>query len=75
MAEVTNLRSYHTPEGDTFTPVVPVRQPYLRAVWMSESDTEVLENVGVCLCKLGAADSGQVLLEIAKAWRQSDGTR
>lgn len=65
------LSHYHLPgeEGDVLEVVTPIKAPRLRMVAMSEKDAEILENLGVGLCRLGAIEAGNVCTGLAVAWK------
>lgn len=65
------LSSYHLPgeDGGVVEPVTPQPLSGGKLVWVSEQDADVLEEVGLALCRLGAPGTGQRLLNIVTAWR------
>ena len=70
---VARLREYHMlgEEGEEFVmrPITPTKDMGMRMIACSESDAEILANVGDGLCKLGAIEAGLVLIGMAAAWR------
>lgn len=69
---MSNLKAYHLPGEDgevVLEPVKPVAMPRLRMVAVSESDAEILENVGLGLARLGALDASNVCMGIAVQWK------
>lgn len=70
---VTRIKAYHLPDGeggeDILEPVTPVKPPTMRFVAMSESDAEVLGQVGNALCTVGAIEAGLTLVGISAAWK------
>ena len=67
------LRSYHLQDGEgdvgELEWVTPIKEPRLRMVAVSESDAEILENLGIGLCRLGAIEAGNVCTGLATAWK------
>lgn len=68
------MRSYRLPdgEGDVGELEWVTPQPAHsggKAVWITEQDVDILEEVGLSLCRLGAPGTGQRLLNIVSAWR------
>lgn len=72
MPEVTRLNAYHLPDEDNETVVervIPIKPPPFKSVPMSEHDADMLEEIGLALCRLGAPETGQRVLNLVAAWK------